>query len=139
MFFNTNWSLDSSFAALTELAHREYQAGDYASAEQHCNTIWQLEPRNIGILLLLSSIHYQLKNFDKLVVICESSFVQDFLFMFFFFFFAFAPFRQFSFTVPLKYFFFSRSMHFSKLAITANPHCAEAYSNLGNVYKVFFA
>lgn len=86
MFFNTNWSLDSSFAALTELAHREYQAGDYASAEQHCNTIWQLEPRNIGILLLLSSIHYQLKNFDKLVVICESSFVQDFLFMFFFFF-----------------------------------------------------
>lgn len=77
---------------LTELAHREYQAGDYLNAEQHCNAIWQLEPRNIGILLLLSSIHYQLKNFDK-------------------------------------------SMQFSQLAISANPHCAEAYSNLGNVYK----
>lgn len=28
-----------------------------------------------------------------------------------------------------------RSMQFSKLAIAANPSCAEAYSNLGNVYK----
>ena len=29
----------------------------------------------------------------------------------------------------------SRSAHFSKLAIKANPLLAEAYSNLGNVYK----
>ncbi|GMS89216.1 hypothetical protein PENTCL1PPCAC_11391, partial [Pristionchus entomophagus] len=28
-----------------------------------------------------------------------------------------------------------KSLHFSSLAITANPMCAEAYSNLGNVYK----
>jgi tetratricopeptide (TPR) repeat protein len=32
-------------------------------------------------------------------------------------------------------FAFDRSAHFSKLAIKANPALAEAYSNLGNVYK----
>lgn len=30
---------------------------------------------------------------------------------------------------------YSRSMKFSTLAIKANPNCAEAYSNLGNVFK----
>ena len=32
-------------------------------------------------------------------------------------------------------FFFCRSAHFSTLAIKQNPGLAEAYSNLGNVYK----
>uniref|UniRef100_A0A915B9N1 Protein O-GlcNAc transferase n=1 Tax=Parascaris univalens TaxID=6257 RepID=A0A915B9N1_PARUN len=52
-------------AALTELAHREYQAGDYANAEQHCNAIWRADQNNVSVLLLLSSIHFQLKNLDK--------------------------------------------------------------------------
>ncbi|PAV88559.1 hypothetical protein WR25_21848 [Diploscapter pachys] len=77
---------------LTEQAHREYQAGDYAAAERHCQSIYALDPNNVSVLLLLSSIHFQLKNLDK-------------------------------------------SMKFSTLAIKANPACAEAYSNLGNVFK----
>ena len=35
----------------------------------------------------------------------------------------------------LTFFFFCRSAHFSTLAIKQNPGLAEAYSNLGNVYK----
>ena len=35
----------------------------------------------------------------------------------------------------LKYFFSCRSAHYSSLAIKQNPLLAEAYSNLGNVYK----
>lgn len=34
-----------------------------------------------------------------------------------------------------NWFVFSRSAHFSTLAIKQNPLLAEAYSNLGNVYK----
>ncbi|VDK52763.1 unnamed protein product [Anisakis simplex] len=52
-------------AALTELAHREYQAGDYVNAEQHCNAIWRADQNNVSVLLLLSSIHFQLKNLEK--------------------------------------------------------------------------
>merc|ERR1712142_364544 len=78
--------------ALAELAHREYQSGDYTSAELHCFQLWQAEPTNIGALLLLSSIHFQNGKFTK-------------------------------------------SAHYSKLAIKTNPLLAEAYSNLGNVYK----
>uniref|UniRef100_A0A1I7W5H3 TPR_REGION domain-containing protein n=1 Tax=Loa loa TaxID=7209 RepID=A0A1I7W5H3_LOALO len=51
--------------ALTDMAHREYQAGDYANAEQHCVTIWRADPNNVSVLLLLSSIHFQLKDLDK--------------------------------------------------------------------------
>ncbi|XP_076467451.1 UDP-N-acetylglucosamine--peptide N-acetylglucosaminyltransferase 110 kDa subunit-like isoform X2 [Babylonia areolata] len=76
----------------TELAHREYQAGDYEHAEQHCMQLWRQEPENTGVLLLLSSIHFQCRRLD-------------------------------------------RSSYFSQLAIKQNPMLAEAYSNLGNVYK----
>uniref|UniRef100_A0A914DGF5 protein O-GlcNAc transferase n=1 Tax=Acrobeloides nanus TaxID=290746 RepID=A0A914DGF5_9BILA len=55
----------TDIAALTEMAHREYQSGDYLNAEKHCNTLLQIEPQNISVLLLLSSIHFQQKNFDK--------------------------------------------------------------------------
>ncbi|KAI1713615.1 glycosyl transferase family 41 domain-containing protein [Ditylenchus destructor] len=51
--------------ALTEMAHREYQAGNYANAEKHCMTLLQHDQRNVSILLLLSSIHFQQKNLDK--------------------------------------------------------------------------
>ncbi|CAH1776946.1 unnamed protein product [Owenia fusiformis] len=77
---------------LAELAHREYQAGDYEKAEQHCMQLWRQEPENTGVLLLLSSIHFQCRRLD-------------------------------------------RSAYFSQLAIKQNPMLAEAYSNLGNVYK----
>ncbi|ESP02148.1 hypothetical protein LOTGIDRAFT_111385 [Lottia gigantea] len=77
---------------LAELAHREYQAGDYENSEQHCMQLWDQEPDNTGVLLLLSSIHFQCRRLD-------------------------------------------RSAHFSKLAIQINPMLAEAYSNLGNVFK----
>lgn len=77
---------------LAELAHREYQAGDYENAERHCMQLWRQEPNNTGVLLLLSSIHFQCRRLDK-------------------------------------------SAHFSSLAIKQNPMLAEAYSNLGNVYK----
>uniref|UniRef100_T1JCD7 protein O-GlcNAc transferase n=1 Tax=Strigamia maritima TaxID=126957 RepID=T1JCD7_STRMM len=82
--------LDST--GLAELAHREYQAGDYDNAERHCMQLWRQEPNNTGVLLLLSSIHFQCRRLDK-------------------------------------------SAHFSTLAIKQNPMLAEAYSNLGNVYK----
>jgi len=77
---------------LAELAHREYQAGDYDRSEQHCMQLWRQEPDNTGVLLLLSSIHFQCRRLE-------------------------------------------RSAYFSQLAIKQNPLLAEAYSNLGNVYK----
>lgn len=81
-----------STVGLLELAHREYQAGDYESAELHCMQLWRQDSTNTGVLLLLSSIHFQCRRLDK-------------------------------------------SAHFSTLAIKQNPLLAEAYSNLGNVYK----
>jgi len=81
-----------SAAGLVELAHSEYQAGDYENAEKHCMQLWRQEPTNTGVLLLLSSIHFQCRKYDK-------------------------------------------SAHFSTLAIKQNPGLAEAYSNLGNVFK----
>ncbi|KAL0830698.1 hypothetical protein ABMA28_002832 [Loxostege sticticalis] len=81
-----------STVGLLELAHREYQAGDYESAELHCMQLWRQDGTNTGVLLLLSSIHFQCRRLDK-------------------------------------------SAHFSTLAIKQNPLLAEAYSNLGNVYK----
>ncbi|KAL3286096.1 hypothetical protein HHI36_000608 [Cryptolaemus montrouzieri] len=81
-----------SSVGLLELAHREYQAGDYENAERHCMQLWRQDQTNTGVLLLLSSIHFQCRRLDK-------------------------------------------SAHFSSLAIKQNPLLAEAYSNLGNVYK----
>ncbi|ESN92123.1 hypothetical protein HELRODRAFT_103978 [Helobdella robusta] len=81
-----------SFSALAELAHHEYQNGDYEHAEQHCMLLWRTDPTNTGVLLLLSSIHFQCRRLDK-------------------------------------------SAYFSQLAIKQDPMLAEAYSNLGNVYK----
>ncbi|XP_070070056.1 UDP-N-acetylglucosamine--peptide N-acetylglucosaminyltransferase 110 kDa subunit isoform X3 [Drosophila takahashii] len=81
-----------SSVGLLELAHREYQAVDYESAEKHCMQLWRQDSTNTGVLLLLSSIHFQCRRLDK-------------------------------------------SAQFSTLAIKQNPVLAEAYSNLGNVYK----
>lgn len=55
----------SHFIALIEIAHKEYQAGNYSKAEQHCLALLQQNPHNIGVLLLLSSIAFQQKNYDR--------------------------------------------------------------------------
>jgi protein O-GlcNAc transferase len=77
---------------LAEIAHREYQRGNYDLSERLCMELWKREPDNTGCLLLLSSIHFQCRRLEK-------------------------------------------SANFSTLAIKKNPLLAEAYSNLGNVYK----
>lgn len=50
---------------LLELAHREYQALDYENAERHCMQLWRQDQGNTGVLLLLSSIHFQCRRLDK--------------------------------------------------------------------------
>lgn len=52
-------------AGLLELAHREYQALDYENAERHCMQLWRQDQANTGVLLLLSSIHFQCRRLDK--------------------------------------------------------------------------
>lgn len=101
----------ASIPGLAELAHREYQAGDYEHAEQHCLQLWRQEPDNTGVLLLLSSIHFQCRRLDKWVSQISTDYSPK--------------------LKPSS----PRSAYFSQLAIKQNPLLAEAYSNLGNVYK----
>lgn len=54
-----------SLTGLLELAHREYQAVDYENAERHCMQLWRQDSSNTGVLLLLSSIHFQCRRLDK--------------------------------------------------------------------------
>lgn len=62
----TGYLFTFNFAlGLLELAHREYQAGDYESAEHHCMQLWRQDSTNTGVLLLLSSIHFQCRRLDK--------------------------------------------------------------------------
>ena len=55
----------SFISGLVELAHSEYQAGDYENAEKHCMQLWRQDQTNTGVLLLLSSIHFQCRRYDK--------------------------------------------------------------------------
>lgn len=52
-------------AGLLELAHKEYQTADYENAERHCMQLLRQESNNTGVLLLLSSIHFQCRRLDK--------------------------------------------------------------------------
>ncbi len=52
-------------ATLAELAHAEYQRGNYDRSEQLCMELWRREQDNTGCLLLLSSIHFQCRRLDK--------------------------------------------------------------------------
>ncbi|CAF0843559.1 unnamed protein product [Didymodactylos carnosus] len=88
----TTTSHPTSLSTLAELANRDYQNGNYEQAEQHCLQLYRQESDNTSLLLLLSSIYFQMKRYDQ-------------------------------------------SMSFSLLATKLNPRLAEAYSNLGNVYK----
>jgi protein O-GlcNAc transferase len=65
-FYNFNLELFYTFLGLAELAHREYQAGNYENAEQLCMQLWRQEPDNTGVLLLLSSTHFQCRRLDRL-------------------------------------------------------------------------
>lgn len=61
----SNNTIHLYFIGLAELAHSEYQAGDYENAEKHCMQLWRQDPTNTGVLLLLSSIHFQCRKYDK--------------------------------------------------------------------------
>lgn len=52
-------------SGLLELAHKEYQTADYENAERHCMQLLRQESNNTGVLLLLSSIHFQCRRLDK--------------------------------------------------------------------------
>ncbi|VDO06170.1 unnamed protein product [Rodentolepis nana] len=53
-----------NFLTLADLAHREYQAGNYEMAEHHCMELYNQDPKNTSTLLLLSSIHFQCRRLD---------------------------------------------------------------------------
>lgn len=63
LLLDLNGTVASS--GLLELAHREYQAGDYENGERHCMQLWRQDASNTGVLLLLSSIHFQCRRLDK--------------------------------------------------------------------------
>ena len=54
-----------STLSLAEIAHREYQNGNYDRAHKMCHQWWRREPENTGCLLLLSSIHFQCRRLDE--------------------------------------------------------------------------
>lgn len=83
---------DLPAANLIDLAHSEYQQGRYDASELYCMQLLREDSSNTGVLLLLSSIHFRCRRYE-------------------------------------------RSAYFSTLAIKQNPLLAEAYSNLGNVFK----
>lgn len=67
----TEWKVFNHFVlflielGLLELAHKEYQNVDYENAERHCMQLYRQEQNNTGVLLLLSSIHFQCRRLDK--------------------------------------------------------------------------
>eukprot|EP00252_Welwitschia_mirabilis_P008351 TRINITY_DN2015_c0_g1_i1.p1 TRINITY_DN2015_c0_g1~~TRINITY_DN2015_c0_g1_i1.p1 ORF type:complete len:985 (+),score=144.77 TRINITY_DN2015_c0_g1_i1:551-3505(+) len=52
---------------LLSLAHQKYKAGDYPKALEHCNSIYEKNPRRTDNLLLLGAIYYQLHDFDMCI------------------------------------------------------------------------
>ena len=55
----------AGFASIVDIAHREYQQGNYTDAERYCMQLYRQDPNNVGVLLLLSSIHFQQRDLDK--------------------------------------------------------------------------
>lgn len=60
-----NGNFPKSISGLLELSHKEYQTSDYENAERHCMQLLRQESNNTGVLLLLSSIHFQCRRLDK--------------------------------------------------------------------------
>lgn len=65
LFLFINKFFNFYFLGLLELAHKEYQNVDYENAERHCMQLYRQEQNNTGVLLLLSSIHFQCRRLDK--------------------------------------------------------------------------
>ncbi|EGT53159.1 CBN-OGT-1 protein [Caenorhabditis brenneri] len=57
--------VNETMKKVTELAHRQFQAGNYAEAEKYCNLVFQTDQQNLPTLLLLSAINFQTKNLEK--------------------------------------------------------------------------
>ncbi|CAF0783061.1 unnamed protein product [Adineta steineri] len=53
------------FQTIADRANREYQNGNYERAEQYCLQLYQQEPDNTSLLLLLSSIYFQMRRYDQ--------------------------------------------------------------------------
>jgi len=53
------------FIAIADRANRDYQNGNYERAEQYCLQLYQQEPDNTSLLLLLSSIYFQMRRYDQ--------------------------------------------------------------------------
>jgi len=52
---------------LLALAHQKYKAGNYSQALEHCNVVYEKNPRRTDNLLLLGAIYYQLHDFDMCI------------------------------------------------------------------------
>lgn len=52
-------------SAIADRANREYHNGNYERAEQYCLQLYQQEPDNTSLLLLLSSIYFQMRRYDQ--------------------------------------------------------------------------
>jgi protein O-GlcNAc transferase len=99
------------FKAIADRANREYQNGNYERAEQYCLQLYQQEPDNTSLLLLLSSIYFQMRRYDQY----EYSIIFN--------------------IISHCFVCYFRSMEYSLLATKLDPRLAEAHSNLANVYK----
>lgn len=53
------------FQTIADRANREYQNGNYERAEHFCLQLYQQEPDNTSLLLLLSSIYFQMRRYDQ--------------------------------------------------------------------------
>ncbi len=53
------------FIAIADRANRDYQNGNYERAEHYCLQLYQQEPDNTSLLLLLSSIYFQMRRYDQ--------------------------------------------------------------------------
>ncbi|CAF2241068.1 unnamed protein product [Rotaria magnacalcarata] len=55
----------TDFQVIADRANRDYQNGNYERAEQYCLQLYQQEPDNTSLLLLLSSIYFQMRRYDQ--------------------------------------------------------------------------
>jgi hypothetical protein len=60
-----SYSFDYIFVAIADRANRDYQNGNYERAEHYCLQLYQQEPDNTSLLLLLSSIYFQMRRYDQ--------------------------------------------------------------------------
>ncbi|XP_078447554.1 tetratricopeptide repeat (TPR)-like superfamily protein isoform X2 [Wolffia australiana] len=107
------------------LAHRSYKAGDYQTALQHCNAIYEKNPRRTDNLLLLGAVYFQLHDFDmciaknKEAIAVDPKFAECYGNM--------ANAWKEKGDVDL-------AIHFYLIAVQIRPSFCDAWSNLGSAY-----